>query len=276
MVSLSVDAGAGHVGDLQERAVRGRREVDRALVTDPVPQKQGARTTCHSHMKCRTNELGALAGFEKSGHFFFNNPMGRGYDDGPISAIAVCEMLDRASGKSMADLKGAMPKTRSSPIVSPHCADETKYGAIDAVVKHFEAMQKNGEKVAGQNIRYLVNGVRVTVEDGSWGPMRASSNKPELVVVEAEQRIHDMFEADECGAERPSRSRRMKSEDLSAPVLQAVNRFGAPRHQSQINFCRFLNWSERSAKGRSVAGIAASIRPTAFAPSCASSSPLNR
>ena len=85
----------------------------------------------------------------------------------------------------MADLKNALPKTWSSPTMSPHCADEAKYGVVDAVVKHFEALQKKGEKVAGQTIRDLVtvNGVRVTVEDGSWGLVRASSNKPELVVV---------------------------------------------------------------------------------------------
>src|SRR5438876_9236351 len=175
------------------------------FVTDPVLQKQGAKATYwktgHSYMKRRTHEVGALAGFEKSGHFFFNKPFGRGYDDGLVSAIAVCEMLDRAAGKSMADLKDALPKTWSSPTMSPHCADETKYGVVDAVVKHFEAMQAKGEKVAGQKIRDLVtvNGVRVTVEDGSWGLVRASSNKPELVVVVespvSEQRMRDMFEA---------------------------------------------------------------------------------
>jgi phosphomannomutase / phosphoglucomutase len=101
----------------------------------------------------------------------------------------------------MADLKDALPKTWSSPTMSPHCADELKYGVVDAVVKHFEAAQKKGEKVAGQSIRDLVtvNGVRVTVEDGSWGLVRASSNKPELVVVVespvSEQRMHDMFAA---------------------------------------------------------------------------------
>ena len=175
------------------------------FVTDPVLQRQGAKTTYwktgHSYMKRRTNEVGALAGFEKSGHFFFNKPFGRGYDDGLISAIAVCEMLDRAPGKSMADLKNALPKTWSSPTMSPHCSDEAKYGIVDAVVKHFEAMQNKGEKVAGQAIRDLVtvNGVRVTVEDGSWGLVRASSNKPELVVVVespvSEQRMRDLFEA---------------------------------------------------------------------------------
>src|ERR1700693_5217990 len=175
------------------------------FMTDPVLQQNGARTdywkTGHSYMKRRTHELGALAGFEKSGSFFFTQAAGRGYDDGLISAIAVCEMLDRAPGKSMADLKDALPKTWSSPTMSPHCSDEAKYGIVDAVVKHFEAMQNKGEKVAGQQIRDLVtvNGVRVTVEDGSWGLVRASSNKPELVVVVespvAEQRMHDMFEA---------------------------------------------------------------------------------
>src|SRR5437667_263361 len=175
------------------------------FVTDPVLQKQGAKVTYwktgHSYMKRRTNELGALAGFEKSGHFFFNKPFGRGYDDGLVSAIAVCEMLDRASGKSMADLKDALPKTWSSPTMSPHCADEAKYGVADQVVNHFEAKQNKGGIVAGQKIRDLVtvNGVRVTVEDGSWGLVRASSNKPELVVVVespvSEQRMRDMFEA---------------------------------------------------------------------------------
>ncbi|EKS30715.1 MAG: phosphomannomutase/phosphoglucomutase [Afipia felis] len=175
------------------------------FVTDPVLQKQGVHAsywkTGHSYMKRRTHELGALAGFEKSGHFFFNPPVGRGYDDGLVSAIAICEMLERAGNKKMSDLKNALPKTWSSPTMSPHCADEAKYGIVADVVKHFEAAQAKGDKVAGQPIRDLVtvNGVRVTCEDGSWGLIRASSNKPELVVVVespvSEQRMRDMFEA---------------------------------------------------------------------------------
>jgi phosphomannomutase / phosphoglucomutase len=175
------------------------------FATDPVLIKNGARTdywkTGHSYMKRRVNEIGAIAGFEKSGHFFFNKPFGRGYDDGLIFALAVCDMLDRNPGKTMADLKNALPKTWSSPTMSPHCADEEKYAVVDAVVKHFEAEQKKGAKIAGQAIRDLVtvNGVRVTVEDGSWGLVRASSNKPELVVVVespvSEARMRAMFEA---------------------------------------------------------------------------------
>ncbi len=175
------------------------------FMTDPVLKKHGAKTdywkTGHSHMKRRVNEIGALAGFEKSGHFFFNQPYGRGYDDGLIFALAVCDMLDRNPDKTMSDLKNALPKTWQSPTMSPHCPDEIKYGVVDEVVRHFEAAQKKGEKVAGQPIRDLVtvNGVRVTVEDGTWGLVRASSNKPELVVVVespvSEARMREMFKA---------------------------------------------------------------------------------
>ena len=98
------------------------------FVTDPVLHKNGAKTdywkTGHSYMKRRVNEIGALAGFEKCGHYFFNTPLGRGYDDGLIVALAVCDMLDRKPGKTMAELKNALPKTWGSPTMSPHCADE--------------------------------------------------------------------------------------------------------------------------------------------------------
>src|ERR1700733_12759479 len=138
------------------------------FVTDPVLQRNGVKAdywkTGHSYMKRRTHETGALAGFEKSAHSFFNKPYGRGYDDGLVSALAICDMLDRNPGKKMSELKDALPKTWQSPTMSPHCADETKYGIVDQVVKHFEAAQARGEKVAGQAIRDLVtvNGVRVT------------------------------------------------------------------------------------------------------------------
>src|SRR5213082_705144 len=136
------------------------------FLTDPVLQKNGAKAdywkTGHSYIKQRVNEIGAVAGFEKSGHFFFNEPLGRGYDDGLLFALAVCDMLDRNPGKSMADLKNALPKTWSSPTMAPHCADEVKYDVVDEVVKEFERAKERAEKVTGQPIRDLVtvNGVR--------------------------------------------------------------------------------------------------------------------
>ena len=159
------------------------------FLTDPVLISNGAKTdywkTGHSYIKRRSKELNALVGFEKSGHYFFNSPIGRGYDDGIVSAIAILQMLDRNPDKSMADLRRALPKTWGSPTMSPYCADEEKYGVIDRIVKDYEAGTERGELICGQKVRELVtvNGVRVILEDGTWGLVRASSNTPNLVVV---------------------------------------------------------------------------------------------
>ncbi len=159
------------------------------FTTDPVLQRNGAHTaywkTGHSYIKRYSHENGALVGFEKSGHFFFNPPLGRGYDDGLVSGIAVCDMLSHNPGKTMADLYGALPKTWQSPTMSPHCGDEQKYDVVDRVIAHFKGIAERGQKLAGQPIREVitVNGIRIMLEDGTWGLVRASSNKPELVVV---------------------------------------------------------------------------------------------
>jgi phosphomannomutase/phosphoglucomutase len=175
------------------------------FATDPELQRNGASVeywkTGHSYMKRRVAELKATAGFEKSGHFFFNAPLGRGYDDGLVSALAVLDMLDRHAGRSLADLRRALPQTWASPTMSPHCPDENKYSVVENVTRMFQTMQASGEAIAGHPIRELntVNGVRVSVDDGTWGLVRASSNKPELVVVVespvSEARMRDMFRA---------------------------------------------------------------------------------
>jgi phosphomannomutase/phosphoglucomutase len=171
--------------------------------TDPELKKLGVKTdywkTGHSYIKRRVTELNALAGFEKSGHFFFNAPVGRGYDDGLLTGIAICEMLDRNPGKSMSDLYAALPKTWGSPTMAPKCSDETKYGVVEKIVARFTSMKAAGEPIDGHAIADLitVNGVRVVADDGTWGLVRASSNKPELVVVVespvSEARMRAMF-----------------------------------------------------------------------------------
>ena len=141
--------------------------------SDPELAALGVTTdywkTGHSYIKRRVNELGALAGFEKSGHYFFNAPIGRGYDDGFVSAIAILDMLDRNPDRTMADLKNALPKTWSSPTMSPHCDDEIKYGVCDKVIARLLAMREKGETLAGHAIVDVntVNGIRVTTADGT-------------------------------------------------------------------------------------------------------------
>ncbi|GLQ19787.1 phosphomannomutase/phosphoglucomutase [Algimonas porphyrae] len=157
--------------------------------TDPVLKANGAKTdyykTGHSYIKRRSKELNALVGFEKSGHYFFNAPIGRGYDCGLVSAVAILQMLDRNPGKSFADLRRALPTTYGSPTMSPYCADEEKYGVVERIVADVQADADAGRTVIDQKIVDVntVNGVRFTVEDGSWGLIRASSNTPNLVVV---------------------------------------------------------------------------------------------
>ncbi|MBO6728429.1 MAG: phosphomannomutase/phosphoglucomutase [Maricaulis sp.] len=156
---------------------------------DPVLAEHGCETdyykTGHSYIKRRSKELGALAGFEKSGHFFLQDPIGRGYDDGMVAARAVLQMLDRNPDKSMADLRRALPVSYGSPTMSPACADEVKYGVIDRIVAEYQAKADQGVTVAGRKIAAVntVNGVRFSLDDGAWGLVRASSNTPNLVVV---------------------------------------------------------------------------------------------
>jgi len=165
--------------------------------TDPVLAANGATTvywkTGHSYIKRKTAELGALAGFEKSGHFFFNPPLGRGYDCGLTAAAAILAMLDRNPGKRLSELKAALPVAYTSLTMSPHCADETKYAVVDEIVAEYQALAARGETISGRNIAELitVNGVRVALADGSWLLVRASSNKPELVVVVESTRSAD-------------------------------------------------------------------------------------
>ena len=156
---------------------------------DPVLKANGVVTdywkTGHSYIKRRTSELKALAGFEKSGHYFFNPPIGNGYDDSIVAAIATLEMLDRAGGKTISQLVEGLPKTYGSPTMAPYCPDDRKYTVVELITQEYTKLYESGAKLLGQKIVRLVtvNGVRVTLEDGTWGLVRASSNKPSLVVV---------------------------------------------------------------------------------------------
>jgi|TARA_B100001093_G_scaffold182144_1_gene174757 phosphomannomutase / phosphoglucomutase len=140
--------------------------------------------TGHSHIKRKVNSEKALAGFEKSGHFFFNQPLGFGYDDGINSAIQVCHLLNNHN-KKMSDVIKELPKTYQSPTMAPFCKDEEKYKVVDEMVNKVQQLKKDNIKIDGKSITEIltVNGIRFSLEDGSWGLIRASSNKPSLVVV---------------------------------------------------------------------------------------------
>jgi phosphomannomutase/phosphoglucomutase len=82
-------------------------------------------------------------------------------------------------------------------VCSSHSAQAV---VVDEVVAHFQTAKSKGKKVAGQPIRDLVtvNGVRVMVEDGTWGwcgvveQARARGSRREPV---SETPMRDMFKA---------------------------------------------------------------------------------
>ena len=155
---------------------------------DNVLLKNNCKTiywkTGHSHIKRKVKREKALAGFEKSGHFFFNEPIGYGYDDGINSAIQTCHLLN-SENKKMSSIIDNIPETFQSPTMAPFCKDEEKYKVVENLVKQVQEIKNKNVKIDNQLIKEIltINGVRFVLEDGSWGLIRASSNKPSLVVV---------------------------------------------------------------------------------------------
>jgi len=158
------------------------------FANDKMLKKNNCETvywkTGHSHIKRKVNEIKALAGFEKSGHFFFNKPIGLGYDDGIVSAIQVCHLIDNQD-KNLSDIANDLPITYQTPTMAPFCKDEDKYNVVETLLKQVKKLKTDKTKIDGESISEIltINGVRFSLKDGSWGLIRASSNKPSLVVV---------------------------------------------------------------------------------------------
>jgi phosphomannomutase/phosphoglucomutase len=85
----------------------------------------------------------------------------------------------------MSEIINELPNTFQTPTMAPFCKDEEKYQVVEDLVKQIEEIQNNKTKIDDQIITEIltVNGVRFSFEDGSWGLIRASSNKPSLVIV---------------------------------------------------------------------------------------------
>ena len=69
--------------------------------------------------------------------------------------------------------------------MAPYCKDDEKYNVVKLLVKKIEQLKLKNTLIDDQKITNIltINGIRFSLEDGSWGLIRASSNKPSLVVV---------------------------------------------------------------------------------------------
>jgi len=92
--------------------------------------------------------------------------------------------LDNQS-RTMSEIINELPNTFQTPTMAPFCKDEEKYQVVEDLVKHVNDIKDNKTKIDDQEIIKVltINGIRFSFKDGSWGLIRASSNKPSLVVV---------------------------------------------------------------------------------------------
>jgi len=177
-------------------------EVLRETNTNVILWKTG-----HSYIKAKVAEVKAIAGFEKSGHWFLNEPYGRAYDDAIISSIQLLKMLEESTD-TLAEMVDNLPKTWQSPTLSADCADGVKYDVVDQITAEYEADLKAGATIGGRAIKDVirVNGVRFVLDDDSWGLFRASSNKPCVVLVaesrSSEMQLHDIMDHIKARAEK--------------------------------------------------------------------------
>ena len=96
----------------------------------------------------------------------------------------MCHLLENQN-KKMSEIIKDLPETFQSPTMAPFCKDEEKYDVVEELVNKVKEIKKNKIKIDNQEITDVltVNGIRFSFNDGSWGLIRASSNKPSLVVV---------------------------------------------------------------------------------------------
>ena len=157
--------------------------------------------TGHSYMKRRVKEINALCGFEKSGHFFINQPLGLGFDDGLKSACLMVSYLQKNLPIKLSEIKTKIPQTYQSPTMAPFCKDEEKYEVVDDLINKIQKIQENDETFAELRIKSIntINGIRFEFENNSWGLIRASSNKPSLVIViesfKSNEEVKEIFKA---------------------------------------------------------------------------------
>ncbi len=129
--------------------------------------------TGHSLIKSKMKEIGSPLAGEMSGHVFFADTY-YGYDDALYAGVRLIAAAARL-GRSVTDLRGAMPALFNTPEMRFQVDESRKFAAIAEV----EARLSNSDlDVDG------TDGVRVTTEDGWW--LLRASNTQDVLVARAE------------------------------------------------------------------------------------------
>jgi phosphomannomutase len=129
--------------------------------------------TGHSHIKKKMKELGSPLAGEMSGHVFFAHDY-YGYDDALYAAVRLIRSVGRL-GRSLADLRDAMPEMVNTPEMRFQVDESRKFAAVDEVLGRLEA---DGAQVN------RTDGARVNTADGWW--LLRASNTQDVLVARAE------------------------------------------------------------------------------------------
>ena len=129
--------------------------------------------TGHSLIKSKMKEIGAPLAGEMSGHVFFAHDY-YGFDDALYAAVRLIAASARL-GKSVTELRGAMPQLVNTPELRFQVDESRKFAVIDEVKVRLSA---DGADVDA------TDGVRVSTADGWW--LLRASNTQDVLVARAE------------------------------------------------------------------------------------------
>tara|TARA_B100001765_G_scaffold202943_1_gene157288 strand:- start:314 stop:1717 length:1404 start_codon:yes stop_codon:yes gene_type:complete len=129
--------------------------------------------TGHSLIKSKMKETGSPLAGEMSGHVFFADEY-YGYDDALYAGVRLIAAAARL-GKSVTELRSAMPPMINTPEMRFQVDESRKFAAIGEIA----------ERVAASDaVADTTDGVRVTTDDGWW--LLRASNTQDVLVARAE------------------------------------------------------------------------------------------
>ena len=134
----------------------------------PVMWKTG-----HSLIKTKMKETAAPLAGEMSGHIFFAHDF-YGFDDAQYAAVRLIRAVHMI-GKSMTEIRGAMPELINTPEMRFQVDEARKFAVVGEVLDRLEA--------AGATVD-RTDGARVTTPDGWW--LLRASNTQDVLVARAE------------------------------------------------------------------------------------------
>jgi len=138
--------------------------------------------TGHSLIKSKMKETQAPLAGEMSGHVFFAHQY-YGYDDALYAAIRLIAASARL-GKSVTELRGAMPALVNTPELRFQVDESRKFAVVEEVRERLKA--------SGADVD-ATDGVRVSTADGWW--LLRASNTQDVLVARAES-------SDQAGLDR--------------------------------------------------------------------------